>query len=57
MAGIGNYKGKKKSNKSGGGPRKKKTTKKTTKKSYQWKSLKIIMIGMKNLLQDSLHLQ
>ena len=34
MAGIGNYKGKKKSNKSGGGPRKKKTTKKTTKKSY-----------------------
>ena len=50
-------KGKRKGTKSGGGPRKKKTTKKTTKKSYQWKFLKITMIGMKNPSQDLLHLQ
>ena len=42
-------KGKRKGTKSGGGPRKK--------KKKQWKSLKIITIGMKNLSQDSLHLQ
>ena len=38
-----------------GRPKKKKTTKK--KKKKQWKYLKTITIGMKNLSQDSLHLQ